>query len=151
MKSFQKKLCYLDWSGIKVANKINLNTGSRQTMEKKPSGLHENETNTSCVALIIIDMINDLEFPGATDMFNAAVRAAENIALLKERARQEKLPVIYANDNFGRWRSNFVDITQYCLQSDVRGRPLVEILKPVSDDYFVLKPRHSAFYATPLE
>lgn len=120
-------------------------------MQKKSSGLKENEMNTSCAALIVIDMINDLEFPGATDMFDAAVEAAKNIARLKERARQEKLPVIYANDNFGRWRSNFMDTIQYCRRSDVRGRPLAEILKPVSDDYFVLKPRHSAFYATPLE
>lgn len=120
-------------------------------MQKKPSGLNENQMNTSCVAVIIIDMVNDLEFPGATNMFDAAVKVAENIACLKERARQERLPVIYANDNFGRWRSNFVDIVHYCLQSEVRGRPLAEILKPAPDDYFVLKPRHSAFYATPLE
>lgn len=118
---------------------------------KEPAGLNENQMNTSCAALIIIDMINDLEFPGATNMFDAAVKVAENIARLKERARQEKLPVIYANDNFGRWRSNFEDIVRYCLQSEVKGRPLAEILKPVPDDYFILKPRHSAFYATPLE
>lgn len=117
---------------------------------KQPSGLNENQ-NTSCAALIIIDMINDLEFPGASNMFDAAVETAENIARLKERARREKLPVIYANDNFGRWRSDFVDIVHYCLGSEVRGRPLAEILKPVPDDYFILKPRHSAFYATPLE
>ena len=70
-------------------------------MQKKPSGLKQNEMNTSRVALIIIDMINDLEFRGATAMLDAAVKAAKNIARLKERARQEKLAVIYANDNFG--------------------------------------------------
>jgi len=33
----------------------------------------------------------------------------------------------------------------------VRGRPVVRQLLPEEDDYFVLKPKHSAFFQTNLE
>jgi nicotinamidase-related amidase len=35
--------------------------------------------------------------------------------------------------------------------ADSRGRPVIEMLRPEESDYLVLKPRHSAFYATPLD
>jgi nicotinamidase-related amidase len=60
------------------------------------------------------------------------------------------VPVIYANDNFGRWRSDFREVVEHCLRGGVRGRPLAELLRPGPEDYFVLKPKHSAFHATTL-
>lgn len=123
----------------------------RKWMQEQDFSLRENQQSTSSVALIIIDLINDLEFEGAETIFDAAVAAAKNIALLKQRTYREKIPVIYANDNFGRWRSNFEEVVQHCLRSDARGRSLAEILRPTAEDYFVLKPKHSAFYGTPLE
>ena len=59
--------------------------------------------------------------------------------------------MIYANDNFGRWRSDFTSQIQHCLEAHSRGRPVVELLRPDPDDYFVLKPRHSGFYCTALD
>jgi nicotinamidase-related amidase len=38
-----------------------------------------------------------------------------------------------------------------CSQPDVLGAPLVHAIAPEHDDYLVLKPKHSAFYASPLE
>ncbi|MBL8792978.1 MAG: cysteine hydrolase, partial [Planctomycetia bacterium] len=70
---------------------------------------------------------------------------------LKRRARLAGLPVIYANDNFGRWRSDFNAQVEHCLHDGVRGRPIVELLRPDEEDYFVLKPKHSGFYSTPLD
>ena len=58
--------------------------------------------------------------------------------------------MIYANDNFGRWRSDFREVVDHCLRDNVRGRPLAELLAPEREDYFVLKPKHSAFYSTTL-
>lgn len=115
------------------------------------NSLNKNAPDSSGAALMIIDMINDLEFPGGETILDAAVECAKNIAALKERAKAQGIPVIFANDNFGRWRSNFNDAVAHCLKDQVRGRPLVELLKPDAQDYFVLKPKHSAFYATPLE
>ncbi len=58
--------------------------------------------------------------------------------------------MIYANDNFGHWRSNFRQVVEHCLHDGVRGAKLAEILLPDAEDYFILKPKNSAFYATPL-
>jgi nicotinamidase-related amidase len=33
----------------------------------------------------------------------------------------------------------------------VRGKPIVELLRPDEDDYFVLKPKHSGFFSTALD
>lgn len=106
---------------------------------------------TAPMALLIIDMINDLEFPEGDSIFPAALAAAERIAALKQKAKAHRIPVIYANDNFGRWRSNFQQAVDHCLRGKVRGSALAKVLQPTQDDYFVLKPQHSAFYATPLE
>ena len=102
-------------------------------------------------ALVLIDVINDLEFDGGEDLVCYALPMAERIAALKERAKQAGIPTIYANDNFGRWRSDFPKLVRDCLSQPVRGRPMVSLLQPREDDYFILKPRHSAFYQTNLD
>jgi nicotinamidase-related amidase len=118
---------------------------------KKSENLDGNAPDQSEIALVLIDIINDLEFDGGEELFRSAVEAAKNIARLKERAHQADVPVIYVNDNFGRWRSDFKRIVTHCLQDDVRGRPIAELLQPDEDDYFVLKPKHSGFFSTTLE
>jgi nicotinamidase-related amidase len=55
------------------------------------------------------------------------------------------------NDNFGKWRSDFRALLKHCLRDDIRGRPLAELLTPTEEDYFVLKPMHSAFHSTTLD
>jgi nicotinamidase-related amidase len=77
--------------------------------------------------------------------------AADNIAQLRKRATRAGIPVIYVNDNFGRGRSDFKRIFTHCLEDDVRGRPIAELLSPGDDDYFVLKPKHSGFFSTTLD
>ena len=59
--------------------------------------------------------------------------------------------MIYVNDNFGKWRSDFSKLIAHCLEDDVRGRPLVQLLHPDPEDYFVLKPKHSGFFSTTLD
>lgn len=73
------------------------------------------------------------------------------VAALKQKARVAGAPCVYANDNFGRWRSNLKDIIQWVLRADSQERSPVELLVPEPEDYFVSKPKHSAFYQTPLE
>jgi nicotinamidase-related amidase len=119
-------------------------------MASRQSNLHGNAPDSSPLALLIIDMINDLEFEGGARLLPQALAAARRIAALKRRARAAGVPVIYANDNFGRWRSNFRQAIDHCLHDGVRGQPLAETLLPDEDDYYVLKPKHSGFYATTL-
>lgn len=105
----------------------------------------------SDTALLLIDVINDLAFEGGDDLLRYALPMAERIVKLKRRAKALGVPVIYANDNFGRWRSDFPKLVQSCMEPGVPGRELVKMLKPAEDDYFILKPRHSAFYQTNLD
>ena len=118
---------------------------------EKNKDLHGNAPDDSDIALLLIDVINDLEFEGGQELFRDALPAARNIARLKERAQQAGVPVIYVNDNFGRWRSDFKKIVSHCLNDQVRGRPIAELLAPDEEDYFVLKPKHSGFFSTTLD
>jgi nicotinamidase-related amidase len=122
---------------------------SRQVDKNKD--LHGNAPDKSEIVLLLIDLINDLEFEGGEELFRHALPAAKNIARLKERARRAGVPVIYVNDNFGRWRSDFRRTVKHCLEDKVRGRPIAELLDPDDDDYFVLKPKHSGFFSTTLD
>jgi nicotinamidase-related amidase len=120
-------------------------------MPAKNEDLHGNVPDDSPVALLLIDLINDFEFPGGEELFAHALPMAERIADLKCRAKALGIPTIYVNDNFGKWQSDFQKLVRHCLEDNVRGKPIVELLKPDEDDYFVLKPKHSAFYSTPLD
>jgi nicotinamidase-related amidase len=113
--------------------------------------LHGNVPEKCSVALLLVDVINDMEFEGAEALAEQAVPMAHRIAELKRRAREAGIPTIYANDNFGRWQSDFRRVVQHCLEDGVRGEAVARILRPDDDDYFVLKPKHSAFYATTLD
>jgi nicotinamidase-related amidase len=115
----------------------------------KSGDLHGNAPDESRVALLIIDMINAFDFEGAEGMLPRALAAARAIAALKRRARAAGTAVVYVNDNFGRWRSDFRQILEHCLESP--GREIAKLLKPESEDYFVLKPKHSGFYSTTLD
>lgn len=102
-------------------------------------------------AVLITDMISDFEFEGGDRLLRGALPAARSIARLKRRARAAKVPVIYVNDNFGQWRSDFRQLLHRCLQDGVPGQPVARLLVPDAEDYFVLKPTNSGFFATPLE
>ena len=113
--------------------------------------LHGNAPDSSRVALLILDVVNDLEFEGGAGMVPRAIRMARRIAALKAKASEAGVPVVYVNDNFGRWRSDFRRTVAHCLDEDVRGQPVVAMLVPDEADYFVLKPKHSGFFNTTLD
>jgi nicotinamidase-related amidase len=120
-------------------------------MPAKNEDLHGNVPDKSNVALLLIDVINDLEFTGGEDLLRHALPMSKSLAELKRRAKAAGVPVIYVNDNFGKWQSDFNKILEHCLKDDVRGRPVAEALRPGEDDYFVLKPKHSGFFSTTLD
>jgi nicotinamidase-related amidase len=103
------------------------------------------------VALLLIDWINDLEFDGGEKLLPQALAAARAVAELRRRAKAAAVPVIYCNDNFGRWRSDFRALLGHVRDGGARGRPIAEMLAPDEEDYFVLKPKHSAFHSTTLD
>ncbi len=110
-----------------------------------------NVRQESRVALLLVDVINHFEFPDGKDVLRRALAIAPPLARLKQRARAAGIPTIYVNDNFGQWRSDARKLLQYCLRPEAPGLHFVEQLQPDDDDYFILKPMHSAFYQTPLD
>lgn len=120
-------------------------------MPARNSDLHGNVPDQSSVALLLIDVINDLEFSGGKELLPSALRMAEHLASLKRRAKQAGIPVVYVNDNFGRWQSDFRRQVAHCLEDETCGEPLARLLAPEEDDYFVLKPKHSGFFSTTLD
>lgn len=102
-------------------------------------------------ALLLIDVINDMDFPASGTLLEAAVPAARRIAALQKRLRAGGVPIIYVNDNFGRWQCDFRDQIQRCVGPDSAGREVASLLVPAPGDYFVLKPKHSGFYSTSLD
>ena len=113
--------------------------------------LHGSAPDKSEAALLLIDVINDFEFPEGEQLLELALPAGRNITELKQRAKAAGIPSIYVNDNFGRWQSDFKKIVAHCSREDARGKSFVKLLLPDDDDYFVLKPKHSGFYSTTLE
>ncbi|MFC9343668.1 cysteine hydrolase family protein [Streptomyces sp. NPDC057020] len=93
-------------------------------------------------------MLNTYEHEDA-EVLAASVRTAlPGVTALLERARAREAPVVYVNDNFGRWRSHHGEILEAALAG-----PRADLVEPVVPDeasLFVVKARHSVFYETPL-
>ena len=102
-------------------------------------------------ALIILDMLNLFNFSEADMLIQPATKAAKNILRLKNKFKKRKWPVIYVNDHFGHWHSDWKKIYQECSEEKCLGRNIARLLKPDEDDYFILKPKHSGFFMTALE
>ena len=120
-------------------------------MPARNHDLHGNVPDRCSVALILIDVINDMEFEGGEALLKNALPAAKRLSQLIQRARDAGVPVIYVNDNFGKWRSDFRQQLGHVLEDGVRGEPIAKLLRPEDEDYFVLKAKHSGFFHTQLD
>jgi nicotinamidase-related amidase len=101
------------------------------------------------VALLLIDVLTTFQYPDGDTILQGALAIRDALVRLKARAREVGIPVLYVNDNFGDWRSEKEVLMGRCIEA--KGGQFVRPLLPDSEDYFVLKPMHSAFYMTPLE
>jgi nicotinamidase-related amidase len=100
-------------------------------------------------ALLVVDMITSYDFDDGDKLADSAREAVPSIAKLIERAGAEGVDVIYVNDNYGDWRSSSDQLVEKALESE--HGDLLEPIAPDDDSMFVLKPRHTCFYETPLE
>ena len=98
-----------------------------------------------------LDLISDFDFPDGAAVRRALGARRTAISHLLDTARRHRVPVIYANDTLGAWRSDAPNLIERCLSPQLPGAPLVKALMPGEKDLIVLKPRHSAFYGTALE
>jgi nicotinamidase-related amidase len=99
---------------------------------------------SSGAALLLVDIINDLEFPGGEELLHHARPMAERTAALKERATRTGIPTVYVNEPADAQKATFGNLVDHCLKPSVRGRPVVELLRPEKDDYFIVAPLQSA-------
>ena len=120
-------------------------------MARASHDLHGSAPDKSEAALLLIDVINDFDFPDGDQLLQLAQPVGKNIAELKKRAKAAGIPCIYVNDNFGKWQSDFKKIVEHCIANEAKGKDFVKLLVPDNADYFVLKPKHSGFYSTTLD
>ena len=111
--------------------------------------VHPNHKNAGA-ALLIIDMVSDFEFDDGDRLFESIQPRVDAIVELKKRIKEAEAPVIYVNDNFGIWKNSFSK-TLDAARSSRLGEQIVSRLLPADDDYHVLKPQRSGFFATPLD
>lgn len=123
----------------------------RNSQSRSASSLNGNAPDRSDAILILVDVINDLDFPNNKELVRNSRTLAKAIAGLKIRCKRAGIPAIYVNDNYGRWRSDFSAVLRHSLRKNSPGREMVQSVTPQPADYLVLKPKHSAFYATPLD
>lgn len=102
-------------------------------------------------ALLLVDFITSLDFPGAEKLARPALAAARATAELKQRLHADGVVAIYANDNYGVWQSDFHSLVSTCLGLEGEAGEIAKLLYPQAHDLTILKPRHSAFFASPLE
>lgn len=107
--------------------------------------------HNSPVALLLIDVINDFNFSDNEQILINGLTAAKQLASVKRQCSKVDIPTIYANDNFGIWRSDFKSVVNHCTSKSSAGHKISTLLRPTSDDYFVLKPKHSGFFSTTLD
>lgn len=115
--------------------------------------MNKNNTNSlpkSNSVLLLIDVINMLDFEDNEELLAGLPVLAKNLTRLKRAARKADVPVIYLNDNFNNWHSNFNEQLQECMSKRSNGRKLAKALIPTKQDFFVLKPMHSGFFGTSL-
>lgn len=102
------------------------------------------------VGLLVIDVVNPLNFPEADRLAPRALAAAQSIRRLRDDADALGAPVVYVNDNYGRWTSDRRHIVDEISAATPAAAALAKALAPRPHDYFVIKPQFSGFYATNL-
>ena len=100
-------------------------------MPREVHDLHGSAPDKSETALLLIDVINDFDFPEGDQLLRLALPVGHKIAELKQRAIEAGIPSIYVNDNFGRWQSDFKKIVAHCNGENSKGKPFVELLLPL--------------------
>jgi len=102
-------------------------------------------------ALLLVDFFNTFEFPNGDAFARRVLTVAKRAATLKATAKARGAAVVYANDHFGKWRSDFRQVVEACTRDGAPGADVGRLLLPDESDHFVVKPKHSAFFHTPLD
>jgi nicotinamidase-related amidase len=119
---------------------------SSATGERQPQA-PSHDRQPGRVALLMIDLINDFSFPGGKDLHDRVVGAVDVIRDLRDAVEAAGGVTVYVNDNFGEWHSEKSRLVERAIE---KGSVVARELRPRDDDYFIIKPQFSGFYATNL-
>ena len=122
-------------------------------MTTESNDLHGMVPDSNETVLLLIDVINHLDFEGNegwsvpekwrvgwiedftfVELLKVAEKIGKRIAALKEAAQHAGIPVVYVNDNFGKWKSDFHNVIEYVINENKPGKALAELLQPMEDD-----------------
>lgn len=67
----------------------------------KNEDLHGNVPDSCPVVLLLVDVLNDVDFPGNEQLLKSIASLGKKIATLKKRCKDARIPAIYVNDNRG--------------------------------------------------
>ncbi|MEH6944216.1 isochorismatase family cysteine hydrolase [Bacillus sp. JJ722] len=102
----------------------------------------------STKALLIIDMINHFNFEHGDQLLNHTLEILNPLLQLKQTAKAANIPIIYINDHYNLWQADFQKIIEVCRTND--NSALIDKIAPTNEDFFLIKPKHSAFFGTSL-
>jgi len=98
--------------------------------------------------LLLVDVLDDFGHEHGEELLHSLAGRHDKFTCLLKSARGAGTPVVFANDNKGRWDSDLRDLVRRVLAGP--GGGLMRELVPVPGERFVIKPRYSAFDHTPL-
>lgn len=101
-------------------------------------------------ALLLVDLFNRFDYEGGAALARQTLRILPALRRLRDGFDARGLPVIHANDNFLDWSASFADLVAACRATPGPAAGVAEALGPARHHCYLLKPRHSAFLATPL-
>lgn len=99
-------------------------------------------------AILIIDLINDFHFKEGDLLLKHTKQIIPNLKRLKKYANKHHYPIIYVNDHYETWSTNYREIAETCRTSE--NEDIIQLGLPEKEDYFIMKPQMSAFFRTPL-
>jgi nicotinamidase-related amidase len=100
-------------------------------------------------ALVVVDMLNRYDHEDAEPLRDAVRAVLPSMVDLIDGTRSAGASLVYVNDNHGDWTAGRGAMSKWALAGE--DPALIEPIVPDRDVPFLVKARHSAFYATQLE
>jgi nicotinamidase-related amidase len=99
--------------------------------------------------LLVIDALNDFTHEDGDTLLASFRERLPSLRAALEHARASGTPVVYVNDQHGRWDGDGPGLVRRALDS--RGGDVAAAVAPRPDEPLILKPRYSAFDHTSVE
>jgi nicotinamidase-related amidase len=100
-------------------------------------------------ALLVIDVVSEFDHGDGHRLLASFRERLPDLRAAIATARDRGVPVVYVNDQHGRWDGDVPRLLRDALTG--AGGDVAAAVAPHAGDPFVLKPRYSAFDHTPLE